>query len=98
MRKTTIGILVFLIPVSIASAYYFGRSNLTFGYPDCNCYPPNKPYQFSSDYEVDRFRNEVNDYIDCVNSYLEAAENDIEQISDAMDDARNEANWFIDSL
>jgi len=99
MKKKLIMLLFFTLFCSLVFGMIFGGSNLSFtGYPDCDCYPPSKPYQFNSQYEIDSFNQNVDSYINCVNDYLDNANNDIERIYEAKQDALDEANRYINSL
>ena len=104
-RKYLVALLVMsaMIP-TIVFGLVLGPSNLgMFGYPQHNCSPPYskpyKPYSFDSQWEVDNYNAEVEAYnyeigiyFDCINEYLEAANNDIKRISERMDEAIDEAN------
>lgn len=78
-----------------ATATVFGPSNMSFtGYPDPRCYQPSVP--FSDDhYAWDSFRSQVRTYVDCVNNYVEAGNNDIQRIRDAQDEAIRDAENFV---
>ena len=104
-KKKIVMLLIFTGIAITANALVFGGSNLTFigypgfmGYPECDCKKPYKPYQFNSQYEIDSFNDEVNRYIDCVNEYMENADNDMKRIKEAKDDAYNEATRFLNTL
>ena|SRR5690554_1361519 len=64
--------------------------------PSPSCYQPSKPYQFNSQWELDNFNQEVQDYKACISDFVEeqneAARNHQQAASDAIDDW----NRFVD--
>ena len=97
--------LVFLLLASISHSIVFGGTNFGFsGYPSHSCYkpsPPYKPYSMNSQWEIDSYNREVESYnadleiyIDCINEYVENAQNDIKRIQEAASDAIDEANGY----
>lgn len=71
-----------------ASAVVFGGSNLpVFGYSKPSCYLYSSP----SKYDVER-------YIDCINEYVENANNDIKRIREAAEEAVNDAKSNLRTL
>ncbi len=81
-----------------------GGSNLGFrGYEDHTCSKPYvapiKPYSFDSQWEIDSYNRQVTQYnyeleafIGCIKEYVENANNDIKRISEAINEAIDEAN------
>lgn len=61
-----------------------------------SCLSPSKPYQFNSQWELDNFNQEVQDYKSCISNFVEeqneAARNHQQAASDAIDDW----NRFVD--
>ncbi len=91
-------VLVSTYLTGTAFAIVFGPSNLPLmGYPDHRCYAPSRPYS-NDRYAWDNFRDDANQYIDCINDYVEAGNNDIRRIQDAQRDALNEADAFASSI
>jgi len=91
---TAISVLV----VGSAHAFVMGPTNFSFmGYPEHNCQQPFQPYS-NDQYAWDRFQIDVEQYIECINQYVEAGNNDMARIRDAQDDALSEARAFVDSL
>jgi hypothetical protein len=90
----TIRILVFmllLITANDAFAVVFGGSNLGFmGYPKHNCSKPYKPLSFKSEYELNRYKDDFENYIRCINEYVENANNDIKRVTEAAEEAISE--------
>lgn len=64
--------------------------------PSPSCFQPSKPYQFNSQWELDNFNQEVQDYKTCISNFVneqkEAAANHQQAASDAIDDW----NRFVD--
>lgn len=51
---------------------------------------------FSDDrYAWDSFRSQARTYVDCVNDYVEAGDNDIQRIQEAQQEAIREAEAFL---
>ena len=76
-----------------ALALVFGGTNFGFmGYPDHTCSEPYKPYQFTDQYQVDRYNRDMEEYIDCINEYVDNAANDIKRIQESAQSAIDEAN------
>ncbi len=102
-RQCIILLLVVLFPLS-AYAFVYGGTNLGFtGYPSHDCIKPDKPYKpysFNSQWEIDSYNSEVETYnsnlrvySDCIDEYLENANNDIERIKQKAKEAINEASY-----
>jgi len=106
MGKVTATMIVVSIitGASSASAVVFGGTNFGFGgYPDHQCSQPFgkpiKPFRFTDQYEVDAYNREVcrynrdlDYYLDCVRTYIDNADNDVQRIREKVDDAISEAN------
>lgn len=94
--KYTIILTFFLLLISTtAFSFVSGGSNLgLMGYPEHTCSKPYKPYEFNDQYELDSYRSEVQTYINCINEYVENANNDIERIREAAQSAIDEANGY----
>ena len=92
---------VFIISLLLAllnpvSAYAIGGSNLTLSsYPECTCYKPMKPILINSQWELDDYKFQYDQYIDCVNEYIDNANNDIKRIKEKAEEALNEANLSL---
>lgn len=92
-------LLVMMLAVCLvstsATATVFGPSNLSFsGYPDPRCYEPSIPFS-DEDFAWDMFRSQLRSYVDCVNEYVEAGDNDIQRIRDAQAEAVRDAENFM---
>lgn len=85
MRHTRIVLLALLGVCGTASAYVIGGSNLGFsGYPDPTCYKPSRPYDLSNEYAVDSYNRGIREYRECLETYLDNAQNDINRIKEKM--------------
>lgn len=73
--------------------------------PSHSCYPPNKPYKpfsFNSQWEVDnyndsirRFNNQVEEYRDCINDFVNEQNYAIRMHNSAAESAIEDWNNFI---
>jgi hypothetical protein len=93
MKHTRIIIVTGLLAISTsASAFVIGGSNLDFlGYPKPKCMKPTKPFDLSNEYAVMDYNSDIKQYIQCVEVYIENANNDIERIKEAANDLIKEA-------
>lgn len=88
----TLTLSIYLSTASKAAAEVFGGSNLDFsGYPKHRCTKPFRPYEFTSNFEVENYNEQMRLYFTCIKSYLSNADYDIERIKQATDDAIREA-------
>jgi len=83
---TAISVLV------VGSAHAF-----VMNYPYHNCQQPFQPYS-NDQYAWDSFQIDVEQYIECINQYVEDGNNTIAHIRNAQDDALSEARAFVNSL
>lgn len=65
--------------------------------PDHNCRKPVKPYQFTSQWEIDSFRNDVEEYKRCITEFVEEQQDSIRKHSQAADNAIEDWNSFVNS-
>ncbi len=88
---------LFLLAISLfASGFVLGGTNLGFGgYPDFDKIKPYAPFSLT-EYEWDRYTDEVRDYRSEAQEYIENARNDIQRISEAMEEAERNANEVVD--
>ncbi len=63
--------------------------------PDHYCSKPYKPIQFSSQWELDSFNDEVHRYKRCITDFVEEQERAIENHRRAADEAIQEWNSFV---
>ncbi|MBC8520016.1 MAG: hypothetical protein H8D24_06395 [Gammaproteobacteria bacterium] len=106
MNKIAIFFVLQFMVSAQAFPYVLGGSNLgIFGYPSHSCSVPSKPYKpysFTSEHEVSSYNSSVkiyninvDAYIDCINTYVENANNDIQRIRDAANDAVSDAKMNL---
>lgn len=60
------------------------------------CYKPSKPFGFTSQYEVNAFRRNVEVYRNCIMDFVEEQREAITTHQEAAQDAIDEWNWFVD--
>ncbi|HML33908.1 MULTISPECIES: hypothetical protein [Sporomusa] len=90
--------IILLCSTSIAFGYVIGSTNFDmFGYPEFSRkhIRPTPPYSRDS-YSMSRYRTEVEDYLFQAKKYTEAANNDIDRIEEAKQDAIKAANEVVD--
>jgi hypothetical protein len=63
--------------------------------PSSSCYEPSKPYEFTSQWEVDSFNSEVEDYRSCINRFVEEQQEAAAAHQQAAQDAIGEWNNFV---
>jgi len=63
--------------------------------PDHDCTKPYKPYTFTSQWEIENFRSEVEDYKNCIAEFVEEQQQAIRNHTQAEDDAIEEWNDFV---
>lgn len=99
LTKITLCLIAIIISsTSIAFGYVIGSSNFgIMGYPEFRAYKPHPPYSKDS-YAVQNYRREVNNYVDEAKKYLESANNDIDRIYDAKENAIKESNNVVDEF
>lgn len=96
MRAVLAAVALTLFLASPAWSFVFGDTNFSFtGYPDSTCTEPTIPFSFSSEFEIDSFKNEVNEYRECVKRYVDAAELDQKRIAEKIDETVSNFNLFI---
>ncbi len=73
--------------------------------PSHGCYPPTKPfkpYSFNSQWEIDsyndsirRYNNEVEDYKNCISSFIDEQNDATRKHQNAANSALNDWNLFV---
>jgi hypothetical protein len=63
--------------------------------PSHSCYKPKKPYNFTSQWDVDRFYHDVERYKSCINEFVDAQNNAITNHREAANNAIDEWNNFV---
>jgi hypothetical protein len=96
-----LGVILFSTS-SFVFGYVFGGTKFGFsGYPEFSGYQPSRGYSYNStvsEYEYNKYRNEVISFIDEVNTYIENCSYDVDRIIDAQDSAKDEAEQAISSF
>lgn len=88
MKKLSIALILAIFwSLSAACAYIYGSSNLLGGYPRFDKYLPYNPS-----------RSDMEQYIYDAKSYINACDNDIQEIYMAQQDAVNELNIKIEQF
>lgn len=107
MRRPALLLVILVMTASTASAMIYGGTNFGYrGYPDHDCSifttKPYRPFSFSSQWEVDQFNNELQEYLDevqrfveCIEAYSDDANNDIKRIKEKANEAIDEANALV---
>jgi len=82
------------LSVSPCCALVIGDSNLDYfsGYPDPTCTKPYKPYQLDDDFAVQSYNSQEDEYVRCINKYVDNAKNDIARIKEKANAAVDKAN------
>ena len=95
IAKLAAVVALIVFTTNSADAVVFGPSNLGLGsYPSPRCYEPAIPYG-NDEYSWSSFRRQANEYIDCINEYVEAADNDVRRIRDEQEEAIQDAENFL---
>jgi len=63
--------------------------------PSHYCSKPFKPYSFEDENEISAFQDEVDTYRMCINDFIDEQEEAIRAHQEAMEDAINEWNNFV---
>ena len=63
--------------------------------PSASCSKPYKPYQFTDQYQVDTFNDEVQRYKACIMNFVEEQNDAIRNHQNAQSEAIDEWNSFV---
>jgi len=63
--------------------------------PSHSCSKPYKPYEFTSQYEIDSFNDEVETFKQCINDFIEEMNDASKKHQDAAEEAIDEWNNFV---
>ena len=63
--------------------------------PSHSCSKPYKPYEFNDQYELDRFRGEVESYKQCIENFVEEQNDAARKHQDAAEEAIDEWNNYV---
>lgn len=89
---------LFISCLASASLGYFvgGGSNLVgYRYPAFNAFEPSKPFA-KDDFSLNRYKDQVQDFRDEAEQYIENAKNDIKRIQAEMGTAIDITNEVVD--
>jgi hypothetical protein len=62
-----------------------------------SCSEPYKPYQFTSQYEIDSYNDEVEEFRTCIEDYIEEQNDAVRDHQGAAEDAIDDWNNFASS-
>ena len=88
MKKKFTCLLILIIGI-------FTTANADIITPCHSCSKPYKPYEFSSQYEIDNFRNEVEAYKRCLNDFIDEQNEAIRMHQNAAQEAIDDWNNFV---
>lgn len=81
---TSFCILIFTVPV-FADMFT----------PSVSCYKPSKAFEFTSQWQIDSFNNDVQTYKNCIEDFVDDQNEAINNHQEAADDAIDEWNRFV---
>ena len=63
--------------------------------PSHSCSKPHKPYQFEDEWDVRRFKNEVEDYKQCIADFVDEQNDEARNHEEAAQEAIDEWNNYV---
>lgn len=63
--------------------------------PSHSCHEPYKPYEFTSQWELDQYQSDVENYQRCINDFVEEQEQAIRKHQSAAEDAVDDWNRYV---
>jgi len=63
--------------------------------PSNSCSQPRKPYQFDDDWEIERFKRDVESYQRCISDFVDEQNEAVRKHQDAAEEAIDEWNNFV---
>lgn len=95
-------LLAVLLCAGLLFAFVYGGSNLGYtGYPSFSSYYRTSYLSYNnsvSEREFNNYRNSVREYTESAQKYVENANNDIDRIHEAQQDAIRKANAAVDEF
>lgn len=85
--RTMTSTLMFLLIANIAHADMFTPSH--------SCSNPNKPYEFQSEWQLQSFMNEVENYKNCIIDFVEEQNQEAQNPQEAAEGAIQDWNNFV---
>jgi hypothetical protein len=64
-------------------------------FPSHSCSKPYKPYQFNNEWELENFKNEVEQYKQCITEFVEEQDEAIRKHKNAAEEAIDEWNNYV---
>jgi len=83
------------IPVMLILLLIYIVSNADSFTPSHYCIKPTKPYEFTNQWQVDNYDNEVQRYKMCIIDFIDEQNNAINNHINAKNDAIEEWNQFV---
>ncbi|AWB57588.1 hypothetical protein [Colwellia sp. Arc7-D] len=90
MKSTKKSILISLLILICASPVLADMFT-----PSPSCSKPYKPYEFTEQYQVDSFNNDVQRYKRCIQDFVDEQNDAVRKHQQAADDAIDEWNSFV---
>ncbi|KJZ17158.1 MULTISPECIES: hypothetical protein [Halomonas] len=90
MKQLTLAILI-AASLSAGTAFAHDRWGA-----DHSCSQPIKPFEFTSQWQVDQFNMEVDNYRMCIQNFVDEQNDAIDNHSSAAEEAISEWNNFVD--
>ncbi|MEZ9874671.1 hypothetical protein [Vibrio breoganii] len=72
-----------------------GPASADYFQPSHTCTKPYKPYQFETDYDVQRFKDEVERYRRCIEDFVQQQNQAVTNHQNAANTAIEEWNWYV---
>jgi hypothetical protein len=91
IKILTLGYFILPIIIMITPAFSFADSYQ----PSHSCHKPIKPISFTSQWELDNFRWEVDRYKRCIEDFVEEQKEAIENHRNGLNEAVEEWNRFV---
>ena len=82
-----IAVVIALLGVATTQADMFSPSH--------SCFKPNRPYEFTSEWELDNFMNDVERYKQCISDFVDEQQEEARNHIEAADEAVEEWNRFV---
>lgn len=64
--------------------------------PSHSCYAPSKPYEFEDEWQLNRFKDEVEEFRSCIEDFVEEQNDAVRKHQDAAEEAIDDWNRFVD--
>lgn len=84
-----------IICISFIISAWAGPVHADMFMPRNTCYKPSKPYQFNNQWDLDRFKDDVETYRDCINNFIDDQNREAQTHLDAARKALDEWDNFV---